>query len=160
MKVYCDCTNEPGCVGVLLGREIEVVFTGTQLHIEAAKYRTLPLALRLAQECDLHFWFSDEQPELPFYTVPKTEVFAHDSRGGFFVTTEHAALDWSAPLYYIDPMLVCHRIPPTGKTVADMGSTWRETMVPWGELEAFPNRAAAEARYPILTLQQLMEAEP
>ena len=159
MKVYCDITGKPGCIGIIPNPGVEIIFTGVELHSEPAKYRTLPLAVRLAQECDLHFWFDDEKPEKPFYTVPKTEVFAHDSRGGYFVTTENLGLDWSSPLYYIDTMFVCHRIKPVGKELVDMGTFWRETMTPCADIAVFPNRAKAEEQYRILTLQQLLEAE-
>ena len=159
MRVYCDMTTEPGCIGILPEPGTELILTGVELHTEPAKYRMLPLALRLAQECDLRFWFDDETLEKPFYTVPKTTVFARDSRGGHFVSTEEPGLDWSKPLYYIDPMLVCHRIVPVGKDLTDMGRSWRETMVVCGDIEIFPDRAAAERQYRILTLQQLLEAE-
>ena len=87
MKVYCDMTTEPGCIGILPEPGTELILTGVELHTEPAKYRMLPLALRLAEECDVHVWFGDERPEKPFYTVPKTTLFAHDSRGGHFVST-------------------------------------------------------------------------
>ena len=159
MKVYCDVTAEHGCIGIIPGPGTQIIFTGVELHTEPAGYRTLPLALRLAEECGLHFWFGDERPEKPFYTVSKTVAFAHDRSGGYFVTTGDICLDWSAPLYYIDTALVCHRIVPVGKNVADMGNSWRETMVPCDDIDVFPDRAAAEGRYRIRTLQQLVEAE-
>lgn len=159
MRIYCDITNESGCIGILPDPGTELILTGVELHTEPAKYRTLPLALRLAEECDVHVWFDDETPEKPFYTVPKTTLFAHDSRSGHFVSTEEPGLDWSVPLYYIDPMLVCHRIVPVGKELADMGKGWRETMVACSDIEIFPDRTAAERQYRILTLQQLLEAE-
>lgn len=159
MKIYCDLTQEAGCVGVCMTNGHQLVCTGTELHTEPAKYRTLPLAVRLAQECDVHFWFDDEQADVPFYTVPRTVVFAHDSRGGYFAARDHAALDWSEPLYYIDAALVCRRLVPVGKNLADLGMGWRERMTPCDEIEVFPSRAAAEERYRILTLQQLLEAE-
>ena len=84
-------------------------------------------------------------------------VFARDSRGGYFAAADHPALDWSGPLYYIDGGLVCHRLTPAGKNLADAGESWRQTMVISGEVQVFPDRAAAEQRYRILTLQELLE---
>ena len=60
MTLYCDLTREPECVGVCLTDGTEVVFTGTEVHAEPPEYRTLPLAVRLAEECDVHFRFGDE----------------------------------------------------------------------------------------------------
>ncbi len=155
MTVYCDITAEPECIGIIPNPGVEVIFTGVELHTEPSKYRTLPLAVRLAQECDVHFWFDDEKTEKPFYTVPKTEVLAHDSRGGYVVVREGAA-----PLYYISPGFSCHRIVSGGGNLTDMGSTWWKNMIPCEDVEVFPSRAAAEEKYRILTLQQLLEEEP
>lgn len=157
MTLYCDVTREPECVGVCMTDGTEVVFTGTEVHAEPPEYRTLPLAVRLAEECDVHFRFGDETWEPPFYTVPGTVVFARDSRGGYFAAADHPALDWSGPLYYIDGGLVCHRLTPAGKNLADAGESWRQIMVISGEVQVFPDRAAAEQRYRILTLQELLE---
>lgn len=158
MKIYCDLTGEGACVGILPNPGTELILTGTLVHVEPEKLREFPLAVRLAGECGLHFWFGSA-PEAPFYTVPKTEVFAHDSRGGYFITTGDPALDWSEPLYYIDGQFGCHRLIPVGENVADMGQTWRDTMVSCDDIEVFPDRAAAEERYPIRTLKQFMEEQ-
>ena len=55
MTLYCDLTREPECVGVCMTDGKQVVFTGTEVHAEPPEYRTLPLAVRLAEECDVHF---------------------------------------------------------------------------------------------------------
>ena len=156
MKIYCDLTQEETCVGILPSPGTELILTGTLVHTEPEALRGFPLAVRLAEGCDVHFWFG-QVPEAPFYTVPQTEVFARDSRGGYFAAADHPALDWSGPLYYIDGGLVCHRLTPAGKNLAGAGESWRQTMVISGEVQVFPDRAAAEQRYRILTLQELLE---
>lgn len=45
------------------------------------------------------------------------------------------------------------------KIYCDLTREKRETMIPCGDIEVFPDRTAAERRYPIRTLQQLMEEE-
>lgn len=159
MKIYCDITKEDGCIGVIPNPGVEIIFTGTEVHTEPANLCGHPMALRLAEECDFHFWFGKDRIVPPFYTVPKTEIAGYDSRGGYFVSPEDLSLDWSEPLYYIDPMLVCHRIVPVGKTLADMGVSWRETMVSCGDIEVFPDQSAAEERYRIMSLQELLEGK-
>ena len=156
MKVYCELAGEHGCIGVIPDPETELILTGTVVHTEPEAYRDLPLARVLAEECDLYFFFG-ASTEPPFYTVPKTEVFARDSRGGYFLTTGDTALDWSAPICYIDAAFRCHRLVPVGGSLAEMGRNWRETMVSCNEIEFFPDRAAAMERYDIRTFQQLME---
>lgn len=84
-------------------------------------------------------------------------VFARDSRGGYFAAADQAAMDRSEPIYYIDAGLVCHRLTPMGDDLADAGESWRQTMEESGEVDIFPDRAAARRRYGILTLQELLE---
>lgn len=156
MTVYCDLTREPDCVGILPDPGTRLVLTGTRLHTEPEAYRDLPLAVRLERECDVRFWFGNA-PEPPFYTVPRSTVFARDSRGGYFLCGEGPALDWSEPVYYIDRGFACHRLTPVGEGLADGGMSWRETMVPSAEFEIFPDRAAAQKRYPIRSMQELLE---
>ena len=158
MKRYCDLTGEPECIGILPGPRTELILTGTQVHTEPEKLRDHPLAVRLAAECDLHFWFGGA-PSAPFYTVPRSVVFAHDSLGGYFLTREHPALDWSEPVYYIDPEHRCFRLTKAGQTRADMGGRWREAMVPSVDFEVFRDRAAAQLRFAILDPKQLLEEE-
>ena len=156
MKVYCDTTEENGCCGLILRPGVEVVYTGSELHTEPEKLRGYPLALRLAEECDLNFWFGKDRPEQYPYTVPKSEIVGFDSRGGFFAATEDRWLAGAAPLYYIDANLVCHRIDSEGRPFADMGQSWRETMAPTDEIEAFPDRATAGERYEIRSVREIM----
>ena len=159
MKVYCDLTGENRCIGILPSPGTELILTGTEVHTEPERYRDLPLAKILAEQCDVHFFFGADCPQPPFYTVPRTRVFARDSRGGYFATPEEAALDWSEPIYYIHADRI-FRLSPMGASLADMGMAWRETMLPCAEFELFPDAAAARAHYDIRTVQQLMEEEP
>ena len=159
MKVYCDMTGENRCIGILPDPGTELILTGTEVHTEPENYRDLPLAKDLAERCDVHFFFGADCTRPPFYTVPRTRVFARDSRGGYFVTPEEAALDWSEPIFYIHADRV-YRLIPVGASLADLGMAWRETMLPCTELEVFPDAAAAKKVYDIRTFQQLMEDKP
>ena len=69
------------------------------------------------------------------------------------------ALDWSEPLYHIDGQYRCHRLIRVGENLADMGMGWRETMVPCGDIDIFPDRGAAAERYPFRALKELMEEQ-
>ena len=159
MRVYCDLTREARCVGILPDPGTELILTGTEVHTEPEHYRNLPLARALAEQCDVHFFFGADCPQPPFYTVPRSTVFARDSRGGYFIAPEEAALDWSEPIFYIEGSRA-FRLIPAGATLADMGRTWRETMLPGTDFEVFPDRAAAKKAYDIRTFQQLMEEKP
>ena len=159
MRIYCDLTQERRCIGLLPDPGTELILTGTAVHTEPENYRNLPLARALAERCDVHFFFGTDCPQPPFYTVPRSTVFARDSRGGYFITPEEAALDWSEPIFYIEGSRV-FRLIPAGATLADMGRAWRETMLPCTDFEVFPVRAAAQSVYDIRTFQQLMEEKP
>ena len=159
MRVYCDLTQERCCIGILPNPGTELILTGTEVHTEPEHYRDLPLARALAEQCDVHFFFGTDCPRPPFYTVPRSTVFARDSRGGYFIAPEESVLDWSEPIFYIEGSRV-FRLIPAGATLADMGRAWRETMRPCTDFEIFPDRAAAKLVYDIRTIQQLMEEKP
>lgn len=66
----------------------------------------------LADEYDIRFIFDDEIPNLEFYPVPNLAVFAVDSMGGCFGSTNLAVdmAEKQAPIYYVNRELHCHRL--------------------------------------------------
>lgn len=149
MTIYFDLSDLGGCVGILANPGDTVVCTGTQVHTEPARYRGREAAERFARENDLHFWFGDEAPQAPFYTVPQTELGGYDSRGGFFAGSLDFTLNGEEPMYYIDREGKCFLITAHSREFAGMGHSWRERMVPSDAIDIFPSLAAAREKYDI-----------
>jgi len=156
MTVYLDVMKENGCVGVIFEKDVQVVYTGTQIHIEPAKYRDLAKPF---VENDFHFWFSDEKPEISLYTAPKTEVCGYDSAGGYFAAIDHLDLREPQPIYYIDPELRCWLITADARKFRNPFPNWRDQMTRSDDIAVFSNREEAEKKFDIKELKDLWEED-
>ena len=159
MTYYFDLTRLDGATGIIPNPGDTIVLTGTGLHREPAKYRGCEAAVRFAEEQDLHFFYDDEHPELPLYTVPRMEVGGYDSRGGLIAGSPHFGLREMVSLYYIDRERKCLLI-PGGENFPELGDGWRERLVPAGEVQVFASYAEAAEHLPILRpgdMDELME---
>lgn len=145
---YFDLSKLGGCVGILADSGDQVVYAGTRIHTEPGKYRHMELARKLETENDFHFWF-DEGPDLPVYTVPKTEIGGYDSEGGLFAGSMEFTLGESKPLYYIDRQRRCYLITNDSSAFLSMGKAWREALVPTDAIEVFDSYEQACEQYPI-----------
>lgn len=156
MTVYLDVMKEKGCVGVILKEGIQLVYTGTSLHIEPAKYRELAKPF---EANDFHFWFDDEKPEASVYTVPKTEICGYDREGGWFAAMDHLSFQEPQPIYYISPDRKCWLITDDARKFREPFPNWKEQMIPSNAIEVFYDRAEAEKKYNIKELKDLWEED-
>ena len=156
MKLYLDTTGENSAVGVIVGREVQVICTGTEVHIEPAKYRDLAKPFEVN---DFHFWFSDEKPELSLYTVPRTQLCGYDSRGGYFAALDSLSFREAQPMYYITPELQCMHITDDARRFREPFPDWRDGMTPSDAIEVFPSRAEAQQKYDIKEIRDLLEED-
>lgn len=156
MTVYLDVTKEKGCVGVVLKQDVQVVYTGTELHREPAKYRDLA---RPFEDNDFHFWFGDEKPEVSLYTVPKTVICGYDSRGGCFASIDSLPFHEQQPMYYISPDLQCWLITDDAREFREPFPDWREKLTLSDAIDVYPSREEAEKKYEIKELKDLWEED-
>lgn len=156
MTRYYDDSGIPGCIGIIPNPGDTIIFTGTQIHIESAKYRG-EQSERFARECDFHFWFDDEKPELEIYTVPKMEVVGRDSCGGLFVCNGGSFLREEEPMYYLDQKRRCFRIAQNSRKFLDCGMKWRDSLIPSDAIEVFASKEKAKKKFNIIDLKEPLE---
>jgi len=156
MTVYLDLTKENGCVGVVVNKDVQLIYTGTELHIEPAKYRNLAKPF---EENGFRFWFSDEKPEVSLYTVPKTQICGYDSRGGYFAALDHLSFREAQPIYYISPDLRCWLVTHDARKFREPFLNWKEQMTPSDAIDVFLSREDAEKKYDIKELKDLWEED-
>lgn len=156
MTIYLDTTKEKNCVGVILEKGTQVVHTGVEVHIEPAKYRDMAKPF---EENDFHFWFSDEQPEVSLYTVPKTVLGGYDSQGGYFAAIGEMDFREGAPLYYISADRRCWLVTDDCRRFRGDFKTWRENLTPSDDIAVFASREAAMEQYDIKELKDLWEED-
>lgn len=156
MKLYLDTTGENSAVGVIVGREVQVICTGTEVHIEPAKCRDLAKPFEIN---DFHFWFSDKKPELSLYTVPRAQLCGYDSRGGYFAALDSLSFLEAQPVYYITPELQCMHITDDARRFRELFPDWRDGLTLSDAIEVFPSRAEAQQKYDIKEIRDLLEED-
>ena len=107
--IYIDVEQMKGAIGFIFGKGQEVVYTGKiiePMSISNKKERVYGI---LADSFDVNFIFEKNVLKHDFYPVPKLTVFAVDSCGGCFCTTNNnmSMKEECADIYYIDKNLKC-----------------------------------------------------
>ncbi len=147
MAYYFDTTQLKCAVGFWAGDGHQIVYTGTEIHREPEKYREFGKKFTLTT--GLHFWFADEGPAENFYTVPKMELVAYDSRGGYLAQLDET---W----VYIDAEKACYQLPKNTQLLS-MSENWRKHLQPLEGIRIFSSRSEAEMEFQILDFPQPME---
>ena len=88
MTNYLDMTQANGCLGIIPENGETIVLTGVSVY-------SVPLSVKrdegeayddFARKYGIHFIFDDCIPEIDVYAVPKIEIAATDSDGGFIAS--------------------------------------------------------------------------
>lgn len=112
-KLYLDRTENKACVSVFI-RDAEVIPAGSTVYSMCVKDKNAEYQ-KYADEYDVRFIFDDDVPEIDFYTVPWIDLFARDSKGGFWGTLgTMTAFNENAPICYIDSEHRCFRAAESG----------------------------------------------
>jgi hypothetical protein len=108
IRKYIDTESFENVTSVFIGAEDgepqpEVIYAGKSFCPAPVSERSEPAYQILAKEYDIHFIFEDNVPVLRFYPVPQLLIFAKDSFGGYFVSTNNAMdlAEKNAPIFYI-----------------------------------------------------------
>ncbi len=147
MVYYIDTSDVNGAIGFIAGEGESIICCGTDIHQEPEKYRTL--GEPYAKEKDIHFWFGEEGPEESVYTVPKIELGAYDSRGGWFAQRNDQWL-------YIDSQKNCFRLPKV-EHIIELPNDWHDHLEPTEPIHFFPSREAAEKVFPIQNAKEVFD---
>ncbi len=139
MTYYFDTSRVNGAIGFIAGEGETVVCTGTEIHREAEKHRAL--GEPYAKEKDFHFWFGDEGPEEPIYTVPGIKLVGYDSRGGYFA-------ELNSQWVYIDSRKNCFRLPQT-ENILLIPNDWYDRREPMEPISFFRSLEEAQTVFPI-----------
>lgn len=146
MTYYLDISNMNGAVGFIAGEGEEIILTGTEIHQEPEKYRALGAPYE--KEKDIHFWYGEEGPEESIYTVPRIELTAYDSRGGWFANMND---QW----IYIDSQKNCFRL-PEAESILQIPGNWRDVMEAIEPIQFFPSREEAQKVFPIQDFESIL----
>ena len=143
-KLYLDRTEIPGNT-VLIVSNAEIINTGTTLYSMPVSCKDSEYE-RYAKEYDIHFLFDDRLPEPNFYTVPQADIFATDSKGGYWCTIGET-FDRESAVYYIDSMQNCYFAMETAQQFIACPQKRYDNLTPFFGIAFFPTKEAAKEKY-------------
>lgn len=141
-KLYYDKTENTDCVSIFV-KDAEVIPAGTTVSSMGIKNKNKEYQ-KFSEEYDINFIFDDNIPEIDFYAVPQVDVFAFDSKGGFFAAVGGITdLDGTEPVCYIDNNRKCFIIADSMRSFLKLASCWQKNMVPDEEITFFSTKKEA-----------------
>lgn len=142
-----------GAIGLCItddsGKEQVPIFTGKVILSMPVKDKQEKAYEILAEEYDVRFIFDNAIPELKFYPIPQLNIFAIDSLGGCFAST-NAAVDVSqnnAPIYYVNKELQCYCLAENLLSFIHLivfQPDWKKGLVKDGDLTMAPSLEGKE----------------
>lgn len=155
-RIYLDAGSASGAWGVISG-DAEIIQAGTTIYSMPVSYKNDEYA-RWAAEYDIHFIFDDAVPAPDFYAVPRLDVFAVDSHGGFIGAIGACAdLQGDAPVAYIDREKNVCQIAANGGEFMQNAPRWRNCLVPCDGMKLYPSKADAEGQLEFLDVSQFAQ---
>ena len=143
-KVYLDRTEIPGNTAFIF-RDAEPMDVGATVYAMSVREKNDEYR-RYAEEFDMRFVFSDEVPEVTFFTVPQVDVFAVDSEGGYLGSVG-SFFDSENPVCYIDLQGNCYHVSESAEALFANPLDWKKRMQPCKEIEIFRSKELAKQKY-------------
>ena len=165
MAIYMDFSGTEGAVGFISDGE-PVIPVGVSINAMpmSVKKKEWKLYRQFSLENDVHFLFEDNVPAVDFYAVPRVDIAATCSDGGFIASVgESFDLHSNIPLIYITPTLECFLITEDATQFLSFASEWKTRLTPYDGVRLYPSKEAAMAEFPIVNIvdtpeyQQLLE---
>lgn len=145
-KLYLDMTHTNGCMSLFV-KGAEIIPAGTTVYSMQVKDKNAEYQ-RFAEEYDIHFIFDDDVPVIDFYTVPRVDIMAADSDGGYIGTIgETSDLEGDAAICYIDSAKNVFRAAGSFKDFIDTADSWKTHLSPCGDVDIFRSKDEAEKVY-------------
>jgi len=141
-KVYLDMAQMKSCTSVWL-KDTEIIPAGTTVYSMSVKHNNEEYE-RFAREYDMHFIFDDNIPMIDFYTIPRVDIFATDSEGGYIGTIgKMTDLESNMPICYIDNAKNFYLICKNSKDFLQVVSSWKVALEPYEEIRCYNSRVEA-----------------
>ncbi len=150
-KLYLDCTE--GEVVSVYVRDAEVIPAGTTVY-------TMPLRERghaydrWGKEYGIYFLFEDMEVEIPFYAVPRVDIFAVDGQGGFFGTVGQGTdPEGEGPVCFFKEGK-CRLIAESGPEFIANGAVWRQRLRDYPQVRLYDSREQAARELEFISLEE------
>ena len=144
--IYLDQTQNLDCMSIFI-KDTQIIPAGTTLSIMPSRHQNAEYQ-RFAREYDIHFLFEDDPPTIDFYAVPRLDIFAGDSQGGYLCSLKTAAdFESDANIIYVDQHRRCFLVAENGASFLQHIADWQNRFIPLDEIRIFSSLADAQKEY-------------
>lgn len=153
---YYDCDSRFECSSFLAnGRS--VMPAGTTIYSMPIKSRKDEYC-QIRQECDIAFVFDDMIIEPAFYSVPRFDIMAIDSKGGYLGMLGNICdLEDGRPVYYIDAQWNTYQVAKDGHDFIQNMKEWKENLVPTDDMSLFTTKNDAKQVFSFVEVTSFQE---
>lgn len=149
-----DMTKCNDCVCVYIKNK-EVVQAGTTIYSMPIQEKNAEYQ-RFAEDYDIRFIFDDFNIFADFYAVPRVDIMAVDSCGGYIGTVGGATdIEGDLPICYIDGDKNVFYVAKNMKEFIGKRENWKKDITPCGDIEMFASKEAAENKYNFFDMTSL-----
>lgn len=153
--LYLDVTEIEGCTSIWM-KDTEIIPAGTTIYTMSVKDKSEEYD-RFAKDYDIHFIFEDNIPVIDFYTIPRVDIFATDSKGGYIGTIgEMTDLEGNAPICYIDETKKCYLIAKAAKEFLGKVSKWKNELENYEHLQFYASKKEAMLENEFLCYEEMI----
>ena len=132
----------------------------TLVEIYTEQHEDCLLYTSFADKYEIHFIFDDSLPELDFYTIPRVDIMAVDSCGGYIGTIgEICDLKSDAPICYLDRNRNCYLIAENGKDFLKTVNSWKTQLKPYDEVIFYHSKEEAKKNHEFLDMSTITTVE-
>lgn len=156
-KLYFD--NSTGdCVSIHV-KDAEVIPAGVSIYSMPVSEKNEEYE-RYAQKYDIHFIFDDSVPEMDFYAVPRIDVFATDSEGGF-ICTIGGITDFQSEsgICYIDKNRNVYLVAENGRKFLENVSEWKVNRKKTQLVKIYASQDEARKELEFISIDKLSSKE-
>lgn len=144
-KLYLDMTDPELAGTAVMVKAAEIIPVGTTVYSMPVSDKN-PEYDHLASDCDIHFIFDDNIPEIHFYTIPYIDIFAYDSKGGLLGSVNgRTDIESNKQIIYIDAERKCYVAGQTLKHFLSKGKNWRNSMKMWKKIQFYASADEAKS---------------
>ena len=139
-------TESNNCISAFM-KDAEIIQAGTTIYSMSVSARNAEYQ-KLAKEYDVHFIFDDMDVKVDFYTIPRIDIMAIDSKGGYIATVGMMSdLDSDASICYIDKNKRTYIIAENAREFIANIAEWKENLRAYNEIHFFQTQKQAQTMY-------------
>lgn len=152
-KIYFD-NSVSDCVSIHI-KDVEVIPAGVSIYSMPVSVKNKEYE-RYALEYDVHSIFDDCVPKIDFYAVPRIDIFAKDSEGGF-ICTVGCITDFQSEttICYIDKERAVYLVAENGKKFLENISGWKANRKITQLVKIYASQAEAKQELEFISIDEL-----